>query len=275
MATYPLASDQSSSTPAFHIRPQDLAGKFALVTGASRGIGRAVAVNLSARGCSILGTCSSAESIPVIEAFNDELASAYKSADHKVPKIVAIQADAFSVSCAQTIGDAIAQHFDGKVNIFVNNAGYAGTNVIGEISAEEITQSTTANITTPVLIVEEFVKRRMFQPNSRIVYISSIRARKPWELQPMYAATKAGGEALCRTWAHAFGGRVEKVSQAFIVVSFGLETIANGDRTVRVHDRYHCQCRQRRVDSHAYHHWDGPGMDRLVHKGIPSAAEYY
>ena len=52
----------------------------------------------------------------------------------------------------------------------------------------------------------------MFQRESRIIYISSVRSRQPWSMQLMYATGKSAGEALCRTWAEAFGGKDEKVN---------------------------------------------------------------
>jgi 3-oxoacyl-[acyl-carrier protein] reductase len=60
------------------LREQDLMGKVAVITGASRGIGRAVAVNLAARGCSILGTCSSADNIKLINAMDHEIETLLK-----------------------------------------------------------------------------------------------------------------------------------------------------------------------------------------------------
>jgi NAD(P)-dependent dehydrogenase (short-subunit alcohol dehydrogenase family) len=82
--------------------------------------------------------------------------------------------------------------------------------VIGEMGTEEIQRSLLGNIQTPVLIVEELVRRKYFQPNSRIIYISSIRSRQPWADQLIYAAGKSAGESLCRTWAQAFGGKDER-----------------------------------------------------------------
>lgn len=55
----------------------------------------------------------------------------------------------------------------------------------------------------------------MFQPESRIIYISSVRARQPWAEQLMYAAGKSAGESLCRTWSMAFGGRDDRVCLFF------------------------------------------------------------
>lgn len=82
--------------------------------------------------------------------------------------------------------------------------------IIGEMDAAEIEHSLLGNIPTPVLIVEEFVRRKYFWPESRIIYISYIRSRLPWSEQLMYAAGKSAGESLCRTWAQAFGGKEER-----------------------------------------------------------------
>ena len=195
------------------LREQDLAGKVAVITGASRGIGRAIAMTLAARGCSILGTCSSAENLPLFDAMNHEVELLFKDSNHPHhPKIFGLSANIFSQTVAQTIAEALTQHFDARVDIFVNNAADPNPGVMGELTVEEIQQSLLGNIQTPVLIVDEFVNRKMFQPQSRIIYISSIRSRQPWSGQLMYAAGKSAGESLCRTWAQAFGGREEKVS---------------------------------------------------------------
>ena len=196
------------------LREQDLVGKVAVITGASRGIGRAVAMNLAMRGCSILGTCSSIDSIGLIDSMDHEIRALFKDGNHnRSSKIIGISANIFSPTCTQTIADALVQHFSGRVNIFINNAAESRPGVIGELTVEEIQQSMIGNIQTPVLIVDELVKRRMFQPESRIVYISSIRSRQPWSMQLMYSAGKSAGESLCRTWSQAFGGREDNVRE--------------------------------------------------------------
>jgi 3-oxoacyl-[acyl-carrier protein] reductase len=98
------------------------------------------------------------------------------------------------------------------VDIFINNAADPLPGPLGSLTIEEIQKSLVCNIQTPILIVEELVKRKYFQPDSRIIYISSIRSREPWSQQLMYAAGKSAGESLCRTWAEAFGGKEEQVS---------------------------------------------------------------
>jgi 3-oxoacyl-[acyl-carrier protein] reductase len=194
-------------------REQDLVGKVAVITGASRGIGRAVAMNLAARGCSILGTCSKPESVTLIDSIDHDTEALFKDGKQShSSKILGISANILSPTCAQTIAGALVQHFSGRVDIFVNNAADSRPGVLGELAVEEIQESMISNIQTPVLIVDELVKRKMFQPESRIIYISSIRSRQPWSMQLMYAAGKSAGESLCRTWSQAFGGKEDAVS---------------------------------------------------------------
>ena len=200
------------------LREQDLAGKVAVITGASRGIGRAIAINLASRGCSILGTCSSPTNLNLIDSINHEIAALYTSARlTPTPKILGIDANILSPTCAHTIATSLSANFSSRIDIFINNAADSGIGTIGDLSVQEIQESLISNIQTPVLIVDELVKRKMFQKESRIVYISSVRSRQPWSMQLLYAAGKSAGESLCRTWSQAFGGREEKVSGNFFV----------------------------------------------------------
>ncbi|KAL2060041.1 hypothetical protein VTL71DRAFT_9863 [Oculimacula yallundae] len=194
-------------------RELDLAGKVAVITGASRGIGRAIALNLASRGCSILGTCVTDESIALINDIHGEIEDHFKSTGQTSAFIVvAIICSILSPTCAETISDTLAEQFGSRVDIFINNASDARDAALGELTVESIQESMVSNIQTPVLIVEEFVKRKMFQPQSRIIYISSIRSRQPWSGQLMYSAGKSAGESLCRTWSMAFGGKEDQFS---------------------------------------------------------------
>jgi NAD(P)-dependent dehydrogenase (short-subunit alcohol dehydrogenase family) len=192
----------------------DLLTKIAVISGASRDIGRAIAFNLASRGCSILGTCTSQEGIKSISStLNDDITrQVFQGTSRTRPanmQIKGIIADIFS-SCASIIADEVSKSFDGRVDIFINCASDPMPGIIGEMDAAEIEHSLLGNIQTPVLIVEEFVRRKYFWPESRIIYISFIRSRLPWSEQLMYAAGKSAGESLCRTWAQAFGGKVER-----------------------------------------------------------------
>jgi len=194
-------------------RELDLLGKVAVISGASRGIGRAIAFNLASRGCSVLGTCSSESSLSLInKELPGKVNELYSTTSRTRPdflEIVGVVADIFAENCATTIADAVAQHFNSRIDIFVNSACDPMPGTIGQMTAAEIQRSLLGNIQTPVLIVEELVRRRYFRLDSRIIYISSIRAKQPWHMQLMYASTKSAGESLCRTWAQAFGGKEE------------------------------------------------------------------
>lgn len=197
------------------VRELDLIGKVAIVTGGSRGIGRGIAFHLASRGCSVLGTCTGDAGITALATLDSDVTEkVYEATGRSRPagqKIKGLVADIFSADCAHTIADEIGNSFGGHVDIFVSSAGDPMPGTIGEMGVDEIQRSLLGNVQTPILIVEEFVRRRCFRPDSRIIYISSIRSRQPWAGQLMYAAGKSAGESLCRTWAHAFGGKEDKV----------------------------------------------------------------
>lgn len=162
------------------LHEQDLRGKTAVVTGASRGIGRAIALNLASQGCSILGTCSSTSSLHHVDSLSHSIASIYQNDSEVSPKVVGLAADIQDLLSPQKIADKIASDFGNHLDIFINNAGVASAEKIGSLAEGDITKYLTGNIHVPVAVVEEFVKRKQFRPNSRIIYISSVRARKAW-----------------------------------------------------------------------------------------------
>jgi 3-oxoacyl-[acyl-carrier protein] reductase len=189
----------------------DLEGKTAVITGASKGIGKATALNLARRGCLVLGTCSSRANVHLFDAIANTARQHFAEPKEKRPRIIGIAADMYSPSLHLTLAGAVEHYFEGHLDIFVNNACEALPGEIGNMSPEEVDRSLVANVRNPVLIVDEFVKCNMFRKESRIIYISSVRSRQPWSMQLMYAAGKSAGESLCRTWSQAFGGREEKV----------------------------------------------------------------
>lgn len=168
--------------PTLKLRDQDLQGKIALVTGASRGIGRAIALNLASRGCSILGTCSNAQSLHLIDTLSHHISELYSgSTGVTSPVVLGIEANILETTTTPSkIVDTLDRRFNGHLDIFINNAAAADAQKVGELTDGHIRDSLTGNIEFPVRMVEELVKRKTFRPNSRIIYISSVRARKAW-----------------------------------------------------------------------------------------------
>ncbi|GAB7355940.1 hypothetical protein MBLNU459_g6577t1 [Dothideomycetes sp. NU459] len=120
------------------------------------------------------------------------------------PKIVGVTADITSADCPDIIAKALEIHFDGHVDIFVNNAALIQSQMIGEMDAATVQGMLFANVQQPMMMVNELVKRRMFRPNSRIVSISSDTARMAVPIRPgrtLYSTVKTAVEGLSRSWA--------------------------------------------------------------------------
>jgi NAD(P)-dependent dehydrogenase (short-subunit alcohol dehydrogenase family) len=144
-----------------------------LNSGASRGIGRAVALHLASRGASVLGTCSSPESLSRIQELAAAISDIYRTSAEKAPRLVGLDANLLDPDTPQRMAAAVEKEFDGKVHILVNNAAYDELRSIGQLDADYVQRCLFGNIQTLALSVDLLFRKAMFQPNSRIVNISS------------------------------------------------------------------------------------------------------
>ncbi|GAB7333944.1 hypothetical protein MBLNU13_g06054t1 [Cladosporium sp. NU13] len=193
------------------LQKTDLVGKVALVTGGTRGIGRGVAQRLASRGCSLLITCSTPASLTHVASLQSDIDKIFgDDTGNARPSVIGIVADIYKHDCARKIADALSQTFENRVDIVILNAAAAYATFVGQLDANQVSESLFANIQTNAFVVDELVQRRIFQRDSRIIFLSSVRDRIPWKGQLMYAAGKAAGESMCRTWAEAFGGKHEE-----------------------------------------------------------------
>ncbi|KAJ9144636.1 hypothetical protein NKR23_g5975 [Pleurostoma richardsiae] len=197
-----MPDDQS---PGPHCREQDLAGKVAIVTGATRGIGYAIALHLAKRGAGILATSTGGRKH--IDELREEVSGIYAHCENQPPKVVHHAVSLEDSNAHTKIADAIEREFNSHTDIFINNAAITDRTFPGELEAATLDRLLLCNIRTPAMIMDELVKRRYFRRESRIIFISSAESVNCEPAVTIYASTKAANEAMARCYANAFGGK--------------------------------------------------------------------
>ena len=181
----------------------------AIVTGGSRGIGRAVCIALAKQGCNI-----------VVNYCHGEAAAAETTALCKAEgaNAVAVQADVASSADCKRLFDEAAAAF-GRVDILVNNAGITRDNLILRMSEEDFDAVLNANLKGAFLCCKEAARRMVRQRYGRIVNLSSVVALRGNPGQANYAASKAGLLGLTKSLARELASRnvtVNAVAPGFI-----------------------------------------------------------
>ncbi|KAL3489935.1 putative short chain dehydrogenase/ reductase [Aspergillus germanicus] len=186
---------------------QPLKGKLAIVTGASRGIGAAIARHLGAKGCNILGVYTSDSSKVLAENICTELAK-----DHKVAAF-AVKADLNQPQlAAPVIIEAVKQHFASaghelRIDILINNAGVGGDYALGEVPIEEFHRMYAVNVLAPIMVTQAVLPYLPNDRSGRIINISSVASSMGFATHTLYGGTKAALEAMTRTWARELAER--------------------------------------------------------------------
>jgi 3-oxoacyl-[acyl-carrier protein] reductase len=161
-----------------------LGGKTSLVTGASRGIGRAIARRLAADGASVIIHCH--QSRAAAEALAAELGSGQ-----------VVQADLGSV---KEIDAMFASLGGKKLDILVNNAGIWIGTPLGKTSAEDVDRILEVNIKSVFWVTQDALP--LLNEGARIINISSVAGRVGVRGgRSLYGATKAAIDAFTRNWA--------------------------------------------------------------------------
>ena len=183
--------------------------KLALVTGASRGIGKACAIELAKAGYDIA----------VNFAGNEEAAK--KTVDEL--KALGVQAEAFKFDVsnkeeAQKGVDAILEKF-GRIDVLVNNAGITRDGLFMRMSAENWDAVINTNLSSAFYVSQPVVKVMMKQRSGAIVNMSSVVGVSGNAGQANYSAAKAGLIGLTKTLAKELGSRgirVNAIAPGFI-----------------------------------------------------------
>jgi 3-oxoacyl-[acyl-carrier protein] reductase len=176
----------------------DLTGKVALVTGASRGLGRAIALAFAAQGADVAvnyrGNRDAADR--TVEA----IGGAGRQAQ-------AIQGDTSAGrEACEAIVKAALEAF-GKVDILVNNAGITRDNLLMRMDAEEWDAVISTNLSGPFWMTRAVARPMMRARSGRIINMSSAAGRMGNAGQANYAAAKAGLIGLTKTTARELASR--------------------------------------------------------------------
>ena len=159
-----------------------LEGKKALVTGASRGIGRAIALALAAEGADVVVNYAGSEAAAKAVAAEIEAMGR---------KALVLQADISSNEAATAMVDAAVKEF-GRIDILVNNAGITRDGLLMRMKEEDWDAVLTPNLQGVFNCTKAAVQYMMKQKAGRIVSISSVVGLMGNAGQANYAAAKAG-----------------------------------------------------------------------------------
>ncbi|MFM8577994.1 MAG: 3-oxoacyl-[acyl-carrier-protein] reductase [Planctomycetaceae bacterium] len=188
----------------------DLTGQVALVTGASQGIGRAIAERLAANGAMVALAARNADKL-------DQVCLEIRS---RVPN-ARVERFACDVkraeAAAETVEQVVARF--GRLDILVNNAGVTRDTLLPRMSDEEWDEVLTTNLKGPFLFMRAASRPMMQQRYGRIVNVASVSGLIGNPGQANYSASKAGLVGLTKTVSKELAGRkitVNAVAPGFI-----------------------------------------------------------
>jgi NAD(P)-dependent dehydrogenase (short-subunit alcohol dehydrogenase family) len=179
----------------------DLSGKTALVTGASRGMGRAAALALAKAGAQVLVHYSTGAK--EAEAVVAEIRKAGARAD-------GIQTDLSAPDGAHNLARKVRDIVGSRLDILVANAGIAKAAKIEDTTVEDFDRLFAVNVRAPFFLVQQLLP--ILGSGSSVVLVSSLAAHAVVGTLPAYAATKGAIDTLVKHLASALGGRGIRVN---------------------------------------------------------------
>jgi 3-oxoacyl-[acyl-carrier protein] reductase len=174
----------------------DLAGQTAVVTGASQGIGKAIAASLAAAGAKVACIARSA----------DKLASTVGQITTAGGQAEAFPCDVKQSAAVDALIDGLAEKW-GKIDILVNNAGVTRDTLLPRMSDEEWDEVITTNLRGSFLFARACSRHMMRARYGRIINISSVSGIMGNAGQTNYSASKAGLIGFTRSLSRELAGR--------------------------------------------------------------------
>lgn len=205
----------------------DLSGKVALVTGASRGIGQAIAVGLAEAGAAIAGVARGDQS---------ETARQVTAAGQPFE---AIQADLTVPGTAEQVFDEALERL-GRVDILVNNAGMIRRKPAMDVTDEEWSQVLHLNLTQVFALSRRAARHFRERVRGKIIMIASMLSFQGGILVPAYTASKSGllglTRALANEWA-PLGINVNAIAPGYVATDQTLPLQQDPERNRSILER--------------------------------------
>jgi 3-oxoacyl-[acyl-carrier protein] reductase len=175
----------------------ELSGRAAIVTGASRGIGRAVALQLAAEGADVLLIGRNAQALARVR---EDCAA--RSDSRALP----LELDITAPDAGEQAVNACRQQL-GRLDILVNNAGTSATRPLDELTDDEWQEQWELHVMAPMRLMRAGAPVMAERQWGRIVNVSSSAGKRPSQRNVAYAVTKAATLSLSRAYADAYAKR--------------------------------------------------------------------
>ncbi|MBD6615578.1 3-oxoacyl-[acyl-carrier-protein] reductase [Komarekiella sp. 'clone 1'] len=197
---------------------QPLQGKVAIVTGASRGIGRAIALELATQGANVVVNYASS-SAAADNLVAEITAAGTEAFAEGVGGAIALQADVSKIDQVDSLINTVTEKFK-RIDILVNNAGITRDTLLLRMKPEEWQAVIDLNLTGVFLCTRAVSKIMLKQRSGRIINIASVAGQMGNPGQANYSAAKAGVIGFTKTVAKELASRgitVNAVAPGFIV----------------------------------------------------------
>lgn len=176
-------------------KPQDLKGQTALVTGASRGIGKAIALELASKGAKVIGTATSSKGCELIKEF----LSPYNDCH-------AYELNLSQDASIENLGEYIRKSHN-SLQILINNAGMVKDNLMLRMKHEDFESIINVNLTANFKLIKLFARDMLKQNYGRIVNIGSVIGSIGNSGQVNYSAAKAGLSGMTKALARELASK--------------------------------------------------------------------